>query len=207
VRDRETKIELPEEFPEGLPVPEDDGAADHLPGKQLPSVVLESTARSVVDLSALPGVSVAYCFPLMGRPDSEMPQGWDEIPGARGCTPQSCAFCDHYADLRSLGARVFGISAQDCAFQKEIAERLRLPFELLSDEGLILAEALELPLLEADGLRLLRRLTLIIEDGRIQKAFYPVFPPDKNAEEVVQWLSAPDQTGRNRELTAEIHQR
>jgi peroxiredoxin len=190
VTDRETKIELPEELSEGLPVPEDDGAADHLPEKQLPSVALGSTAGNVVDLSALSGVSVAYCFPLMGRPESEMPQGWDEIPGARGCTPQSCAFRDHCAELRSLGARVFGISTQDSAFQKKIAERLRLPFELLSDEGLILAEALELPLLEADGLRLLRRLTLIIEDGRIQEDFYRVFPPDKNAEEVVRWLSA-----------------
>ena len=188
--DRETNVDLPEELPEGLPVPEDDGAADHLPEKQLPSVALESTAGNVVDLSALAGVTVAYCFPLMGRPDSEMPQGWDEIPGARGCTPQSCAFRDHHAELRSLGARVFGISAQDSAFQEQIAERLLLPFELLSDENLILAEALSLPTFKVEGLRLLRRLTLIVADGQIQKVFYPVFPPDKNAEEVVQWLSA-----------------
>ena len=180
----------PNELPEGLPVPEDDGAADHLPGKRLPSVALRSTAGNVVDLSALPGVTVAYCFPLMGRPDSDMPQGWDEIPGARGCTPQSCAFRDHHAELRSLGARIFGISAQDSAFQKKIAERLHLPFELLSDEDLILAEALTLPTFEAEGLRLLRRLTLIMADGQIQKVFYPVFPPDKSAEEVVRWLSA-----------------
>ncbi len=188
--DRETKIELPEELPKGLPVPEDDGAADHLPGKRLPSVALRSTAGNVVDLSALAGVTVAYCFPMMGRPDGEMPVGWDEIPGARGCTPQSCAFRDHHAELRSLGARVFGISAQDSAFQKKVAERLHLPFELLSDEGLILAEALSLPTFEVEGLRLLRRLTLIVADGQIQKVFYPVFPPNKNAEEVVQWLSA-----------------
>ena len=180
----------PNELPEGLPVPEDDGAADHLPGKRLPSVALRSTAGNVVDLSALLGVTVAYCFPLMGRPDSDMPQGWDEIPGARGCTPQSCAFRDHHAELRSLGARIFGISAQDSAFQKRIAERLHLPFELLSDEDLILAEALSLPTFEVEGLRLLRRLTLIMADGLIQKVFYPVFPPDKNAEEVVRWLSA-----------------
>ena len=180
----------PNELPEGLPVPEDDGAADHLSGKRLPSVALKSTARNVVDLSALAGVTVAYCFPMMGRPDSEMPQGWDEIPGARGCTPQSCAFRDHHAELRSLGARIFGISAQESAFQKKIAERLHLPFELLSDEDLILAEALSLPTFEVDGLRLLRRLTLIVADGQIQKVFYPVFPPDKNAEEVMQWLLA-----------------
>ncbi len=180
----------PNVLPEGLPVPKDDGAADHLPGKRLPSVALKSTAGNVVDLSALAGVSVAYCFPMMGRPDSEMPQGWDEIPGARGCTPQSCAFRDHHAELRGLGARVYGISAQDGAFQRKIAERLHLPFELLSDEDLILAEALSLPTFEVEGLRLLRRLTLIVADGQIQKVFYPVFPPDKNAGEVVRWLSA-----------------
>ncbi len=188
--DRETKIEPPEESTKDLPVPEDDGAANHLPGKRLPSVALKSTAGNVVDLSALAGVTVAYCFPLMGRPDSEMPQGWDEIPGARGCTPQSCAFRDHHAELRSLGARVFGISVQDSVFQKKIAERLHLPFELLSDQDLVLAEALSLPTFEVEGTRLLRRLTLIVADGQIQKVFYPVFPPDKNAEEVVQWLLA-----------------
>ena len=186
--DIDTGIDLPEHLPEGLPVPDDDGAADHLTGKRLPSVALRSTAGNVVDLSALAGVSVAYCFPLMGLPDGEMPQGWDEIPGARGCTPQSCAFRDHHAELRALGARVFGISAQKSTFQREIAERLHLPFELLSDEDLVLAEALSLPTFEVDGLRLLRRLTLILADGRIQKVFYPVFPPDKNAEDVVRWL-------------------
>jgi peroxiredoxin len=190
VTDRETKIELPEELPKGLPFPEDDGAADHLPGKRLPSVALKSAAGDLVDLSDLAGVTVAYCFPMMGRPGSEMPVGWDEIPDARGCTPQSCAFRDHHVELRSLGARVFGISAQDSGFQKKIAERLHLPFELLSDEDLILAEALSLPTLEVEGMRLLRRVTLIVADGQIQKVFYPVFPPDKNAEEVVKWLSA-----------------
>jgi peroxiredoxin len=192
---KETKIELPEELPEGLPVPEDDGAADYLPGKQLPSVALKSTAGGVVDLSSLPGVTVAYCFPQMGQPDSEMPRGWDDSPGARGCTPQTCSFRDHDADLRALGAQVYGISAQDVAFQKNLAERPHLPFELLSDEDLILAEALSLPTFEVAGLRLLRRLTLIVADGRIQKVFYPVFPPDKNAEEAVQWLSAASHFG------------
>lgn len=179
----------PNELPEGLPVPEDDGAADHLPGKRLPSVALRSTAGNAVDLSALAGMTVAYCFPMMGCPDSDMPQGWDEIPGARGCTPQSCAFRDYHAALRSIGVRIFGISAQDSACQKKIAERLHLPFELLSDEDLVLAEALSLPTFEVEGLRLLRRLTMIVADGQIQKVFYPVFPPDKNAEEVAQWLS------------------
>jgi peroxiredoxin len=180
----------PNELLRGLPLPEDDGAADHLPGKRLPSVALKSAAGDLVDLSDLAGVTVAYCFPMMGRPGSEMPVGWDEIPDARGSTPQSCAFRDHHVELRSLGARVFGISAQDSGFQKKIAERLHLPFELLSDEDLILAEALSLPTLEVEGMRLLRRVTLIVADGQIQKVFYPVFPPDKNAEEVVKWLSA-----------------
>ena len=187
--DRETKVDLPEELPEGLPVPENDGAADHLPGKQLPSVALESTAGSAVDLSALPGVTVAYCFPLMGRPDSEMPQGWDEIPGARGCTPQSCAFRDHHEELRALGACVFGLSTQETEYQQEAAERLHLPFELLSDEELTFAKALRLPTFEVEGMTLIKRLTLVVEDGRIEKVFYPVFPPDENAEEVIGWLS------------------
>src|ERR687893_367771 len=163
------------ELPEGLPIPVDDGAGDHLPGTRLPAVPLRSTTGNVVELVSLAGRTVVYCYPRMGRPNEEMPQGWDEIPGARGCTPQSCAFRDHHAELRRLGARVFGISAQDSAFQKKLAQRLRLPFELLSDQDLTLAEAHGLPLLEADGLRLLRRLTLIVADGQIQKVFYPVF--------------------------------
>jgi peroxiredoxin len=117
-----------------------------------------------------------------------MPQGWDEIPGARGCTPQSCTFRDHHAELRSLGARVFGLSTQDTEYQREAAERLRLPFELLSDEDLAFAKALDLPVFEAEGMALLKRLTLVIKDGRVEKVFYPVFPPNENAEEVIRWL-------------------
>jgi peroxiredoxin len=176
------------DLPEGLPAPTDDGAANHLPGMQLPSVPLISTSGDTVDLSSLSGETVVYCYPMTGRPDRELPQGWDEIPGARGCTPQSCSFRDHHSELRDLGVRVFGLSTQSTGYQQEAAGRLQLPFELLSDERLAFAEALGLPTFEADGMTLLKRLTLIIEDGRIEKVFYPVFPPDKNAEEVLAWL-------------------
>ena len=178
-----------DELPENLPVPVDDGAADHLPRMRLPSVPLRSTAGNVVDLASLDGRTVVYCYPLTGRPDRDLPQGWDEIPGARGCTPQSCAFRDHHAELRSLGARVYGLSAQDTEYQREAAERLRLPFELLSDEDLAFVKVLGLPTFEVEGTILLKRLTFILKDGLIEKVFYPVFPPNKNAEEVLEWLS------------------
>jgi peroxiredoxin len=177
------------EVPEGLPEPKDDGACDHLPGMKLPSVSLTSTSGDHIDLSALAGTTVVYCYPLTGRPDRKLPQGWDEIPGARGCTPQSCAFRDHHAELKDLGSRVFGLSAQSTAYQREAAERLNLPYGLLSDEDLEFAEALGLPTFEADGMILIKRLTLVIENGEILKAFYPVFPPGRNAEEVIGWLS------------------
>ena len=174
---------------EGLPEPTDDGACDHLPDLDLPSVPLTSTSGDRVDLSALTGTTVVYCYPLTGRPDQELPGGWDEIPGARGCTPQSCAFRDHHADLRDLGARVFGLSTQTSAYQQEAAQRLHLPFPLLSDENLELARALDLPTFDAEGMTLVKRVTLIVEDGEIRKVFYPVFPPGRNAEEVILWLS------------------
>ena len=177
------------EVPQGLPVPTDDGACDHLPGMRLPSVSLMSTAGDQVDLSALTGTTIVYCYPLTGRPDQNLPPGWDEIPGARGCTPQSCAFRDHHAELRELGARVFGLSAQDTAYQREASGRLHIPFLLLSDEKREFARALELPTFEAEGMTLIKRLTLVIEEGEILKVFYPVFPPGKNAEEAANWLS------------------
>lgn len=178
------------EPPENLPIPNDDGASDHLlPGIRLPSVPLASTAGTMVDLSAVSGRSVVYCYPMTGRPDKELPAGWDDIPGARGCTPQSCAFRDHQEELTALGARVFGLSTQDTDYQREARERLHLPFELLSDEKLAFAKALGLPTFEVEGTTLLRRLTMIANGGRIEKVFYPVFPPGQNAEEVVAWLS------------------
>ena len=178
-----------QELPDGLPVPEDDGACDHLPGKVLPSHSLPSTSGGPVNLSALPGRTVVYCYPMTGRPDRDLPDGWDAIPGTRGCTPQSCGFRDHHGEIRALGARVFGLSTQDTTYQREAAERLGLPFELLSDEGLSFANALGLPTFEADGTTKIKRLTLVVDDGRIEKVFYPVFPPGENAGEVATWLS------------------
>jgi peroxiredoxin len=178
----------PYELPNDLPVPEDDGAADHLPGMRLPPVSLAATSGEVVDLSTLAGRTVVYCYPMTGRPDRSLPTGWDEIPGARGCTPQSCSFRDHHAELRALGASGFGLSTQDTDYQSEAATRLHLPFALLSDADLAFARALGLPTFEVDGMVLLKRLTLVIDEGWIEKVFYPVFPPDRSAEEVVEWL-------------------
>ena len=188
------RTENPYELPEDLPVPTDDGAADHLPGIQIPSVSLSSTSGETVDLSALPGRTVVYCYPMTGRPGSVLPSGWDEIPGARGCTPQSCSFRDHHAELRTLGARVFGLSTQDTDYQREATQRLHLPFALLSDEELAFADTLRLPTFEVEDMVLLKRLTLIIRDGRIEKVFYPVFPPDRSAQDVVGWLEASGRT-------------
>jgi peroxiredoxin len=177
------------ELPEGIPTPVDDEACDHLPGMRLPPVALPSTSGEPVNLSSLRGKTVVYCYPRTGRPDENQPRGWDEIPGALGCTPQSCAFRDHHAELQTLGARVFGLSTQDTGYQREAVERLHLPFELLSDEGLAFVTALNLPTFEVEGMPLIKRLTLVIHNGRIEKVFYPMFPPGENASEVVEWLS------------------
>jgi len=177
------------ELPTDLPVPVDDGACDHLAGMRVPSVPLHSTAGRSVDLANLPGRTVIYCYPRTGRPDVDPPQGWNEIPGARGCTPQSCAFRDHFKELQSLGAGVFGLSTQTTEYQREAAERLHLPFELLSDANLTFAKALRLPTFQVESMTLIKRLTMIIRDARIEKVFYPVFPPDRNAEEVARWLA------------------
>jgi peroxiredoxin len=176
-------------LPENLPVPVDDGACDHLAGLEVPSIALPSTAGRLIDLASQLGTTVVYCYPRTGRPDQPIPAGWDDIPGARGCTPQSCAFRDHYRELQVLGAQVFGLSSQDTDYQREAVQRLHLPFELLSDANLDFARALQLPTFEVEGMTLIKRLTLVIADGRIVKVFYPVFPPDKNADEVVAWLS------------------
>jgi peroxiredoxin len=177
-------------LPEGLPVPVDDGACDHLPGLAVPAILLPSTAGRRVDLAALPGRTVVYLYPHTGRPDRDALPGWNEVPGARGCTPQSCAFRDHAAELRELGVAVFGLSTQDTEYQREAVERLHLPFELLSDERFALVDALRLPTFELAGTRFVQRVTLVLRDGTIEKVFYPVFPPDRNAEEVIRWLRA-----------------
>jgi peroxiredoxin len=178
------------ELPHDLPVPLDDGACNHLTGMPLPSVPLASTAGRVVDLASFGGRTVVYGYPRTGRPDQDPPTGWNAIPGARGCMPQSCGFLDHFQDLQRLGVQVFGLSTQDTDYQREVVERLHLPFELLSDAELTFAHVLRLPTFEVEGMTLIKRLTLIIADGRIEKVFYPVFPPDENAAEVIAWLAA-----------------
>lgn len=177
-------------LPPGLARPEDDGAADHLSGMSLPAVILRATSGESVDMSALAGRGVVYIYPMTGRPGTALPAGWDMIPGARGCTPQSCAFADHHEQLKGLGVRrLFGLSTQDTDYQREARERLHLPFDLLSDADFRFGDALRLPCFEADGMRLYKRMTLVLDGNRISKVFYPVFPPDANAAEVVDWLS------------------
>jgi len=172
-----------------LPAPEDDGAAAHLAGAPLPAVALEATDGTTVRLSELRGRTVLYVYPLTGRPDRALPGGWEDIPGARGCTPQACAFRDHFSQLRQAGvANVFGLSVQDAAYQREAADRLHLPFALLSDAKYEFASGMRLPTFDVAGITLLRRLTMIIEDRRVMKVFYPVFPPDQNAADVLRWL-------------------
>lgn len=172
-----------------IPAPEDDGLADHLPDMALPSVELPATDGKTLDLSKQAGLMVVYAYPMTGRPDSPLPDGWNELPGARGCTPQSCAFRDHAAELAALGvSAVYGLSTQSTEHQREAAERLNLPFTLLSDASLELSNALRLPLFEVDGMTMNKRVTMIIRDGVILKIFYPVFPPDSNATDVIAYL-------------------
>jgi peroxiredoxin len=178
------------DLPADLPVPVDDGACDHLPGMRLPSLALTATDGTTVNLSTLPGRTIVYVYPRTGRPDQPLPTGWDAIPGARGCTPQSCAYRDVAAELGTLGARIFGLSTQDTAYQQEAVARLHLPFSLLSDERLALTTALSLPTFEVDGMTLIKRLTLIVNDGAIETVFSPVFPPDADAANVAAWLRA-----------------
>jgi peroxiredoxin len=178
-------------LPADLPVPEDDAAADHLTGLAVPSLVMPSTSGGTANLAELAeGPLVAYAYPRTGTPGQPLPLGWNEIPGARGCTPQSCAYRDSLTEFTRLGASVVGISTQDAAEQLKFSRREHIPFALLSDSGLQLAAELGLPTFEADGMTLYRRLTFVAEAGRIVKAFYPVFPPDRNAADVLAWLAA-----------------
>jgi len=181
----------PTVLPEDLPVPRDDGAARHLAGARLPALALAATDGAQVDLSALAGRTVVYVYPRTGRPGQASPTGWDGIAGARGCTPQSCGFRDHFAELKRLGvAQLFGLSTQDTDYQREAVERLHLPFAILSDADLKLTRALDLPTFTVDGMTLIRRMAWVIDDGVITRVFYPVFPPDRNAEEVVSWIQS-----------------
>lgn len=175
-------------LPDDLPVPADDGACGHLPGKKLPALSLSATHGEFIDISVHTGWLVIYCYPMTGRPDRELPDNWDAIPGARGCTPQACAFRDRYREITDHNVLMYGLSTQTTAYQLEAKQRLHLPFELLSDHNLAFANALKLPLFEVDNQRLIKRLTLIALDGIIKKIFYPVFPPDTNASQVIEWL-------------------
>jgi peroxiredoxin len=182
----------PNILPPHIPIPQDDGAARHLAGMTLPDLALPATDGASVNLSALKGRTVVYIYPRTGVPGQALPTGWDDIPGARGCTPQSCSFRDHFGELKRLGVtQLYGLSTQDSAYQREAASRLHLPFSILSDEKLALAQALRLPTFSVDGMTLIKRMALVIDEGVIVKAFYPVFPPDKNAEEVIAWLQNP----------------
>jgi peroxiredoxin len=176
-------------LPPNLPKPIDDGACRHLPGKHLPPVILPSTAGRMVNMGALTAArTVIFCYPMTGVPGKALPEGWDLIPGARGCTPQACGFRDHYRQFRELGADVFGLSTQTTEYQKEMAERLHLPFEVLSDSEFKLCNALTLPTFVVDSMRLIKRLTLVVEHDLINAVFYPVFPPNEDAEQVINWL-------------------
>ena len=180
-----------EDLPADLPVPEDDGAAAHLTGAVMPPISLPATTGGTVDLSTLGPRAIVYVYPMTGTPGVALPEGWDDVPGARGCTPESMGFRSHYDELTALGAQVFGLSAQTTAEQAEAAERLALPFPLLSDSGLVLAERLRLPTFTAaDGVVRYKRLTLVLDYGTISRVFYPVFPPNQHAAEVLGWLQA-----------------
>lgn len=172
-----------------LPEPHDDGAAHHLAGAQLPNIHLDATDGSRVAMAELTGRTIFFVYPMTGQPGASLPAGWDGIPGARGCTPQSCAFRDYFAELRAAGAdRVFGLSTQDTNYQREAVERLHLPFALLSDAKFEFADALQLPRFTIGAVRYLKRMTLIVDGASVSKVFYPVFPPDRNASDVLAYL-------------------
>ena len=175
-------------MPDDLPVPEDDGAADHLLSAVVPAIALKATTGETIRLDELKGRTVLFCYPRTGRPDEELPLGWDAIPGARGCTPETCGFRDAHSQFADAGARVIALSTQSTDYQRELADRLGLPFPVLSDEDLEFTNALRLPTFETSGMTLLKRITLVIDDGRITSVFYPVFPPDTHAAEVLDEL-------------------
>jgi peroxiredoxin len=184
-----TRLHDPGTLPTDLPVPQDDGAARHLPGHRVPSLALAATDGTMVSLAALAGRTVVFVYPRTGRPGEDPPDGWEAIPGARGCTVQACGFRDQAAVLRGCGvAQLFGLSTQDTDYQREAVARLHLPYDILSDVDLALTRALLLPTFAVAGVTLLKRLVLVIDDGVIAQMFYPVFPPDQSAAQVIAWL-------------------
>lgn len=178
------------QLPENLPVPVDDGACRHLTGMQIPRISLRSTSGNVINLAEIKNpTTVLFCYPMTGKPGEPLPPGWDMIPGARGCTPETCSFRDHHEEMTKAGARVLGISTQSVEEQREMVERLHVPFEVLSDKDLALVHALDLPTFEIEGRVFIKRLTMIVRQTRIAHVFYPVFPPNAHADEVLAWLS------------------
>jgi peroxiredoxin len=176
-------------LPADLPVPKDNGACNHLLGMHIPNLSLAATVgpqRNVADIAKTP--TVLFFYPRTGRPNEPAPADWDQIPGARGCTPQSCGFRDEFKSFVELGVQVFGVSSQSTAFQQEFAGRTELPYPILSDENFALTNNLKLPTFTYNGQRLIKRLAIYVNSGRIEKVFYPVFPPDKNAATVLAWL-------------------
>jgi peroxiredoxin len=176
------------ELPSDLPRPLDDGAANHLVGMSLPQLTLQATTGVRINVGAIPGLLVVYCYPMTGQPNVALPEGWDQIPGARGCTPQSCSFRDHYQEIQDLGAAVMGLSVQSSEYQMEMAQRLHLPFPVLSDVDCEFQQTLRLPTFLAAGMTLLKRLTLVAKDGRIVAVHYPVFPSDSDPQWVLERL-------------------
>jgi peroxiredoxin len=184
-----SKIDFP--LPTDLPRPSDDGTADHLIGMRLPNLSLRATGGRTIQLEKLGvGRTVIYCYPMTGVPGTPLPEGWDLVPGARGCTPQACNFRDRHKELTQFGVAVYGLSTQSTEYQREMAERNHLPFEILSDSEFRLCDALRLPTFTMAGTRLLKRLTLIIKGGEIEHVFYPVFPSNESADRVIEWLKA-----------------
>ncbi len=177
------------QLPDNLPIPVDDGACDHLVGMLLPSLLLKTTSKGSLDLSAEKGIIVIFFYPMIGRPDSPPMIGWNEIPGARGCTPQTCSYRDYYNHLTELGAKVLGASSQVIEEQNEAVTRLKLPFELLNDSEFKLTESLNLPTFDYQGVKMIKRITLVVVNGVIRKVFYPVFPPNQDVNHVIFWLN------------------
>jgi peroxiredoxin len=176
------------ELPADLPIPQDDGSTNHLKGMKLPKVSLQASNGKRIDLADIKGRLVIYCYPMTGQPNVALPDGWDQIPGARGCTPQSCSFRDQYQELQALGAEVIGLSVQTTEYQKEMVDRLHLPFPVVSDLHYQFQRALNMPTFVAAGMTLLKRVTLIANNGVIEAVHYPIFPSDSDAAWVVHYL-------------------
>lgn len=176
------------QLPTDLPIPQDDGAANHLLGMRIPDLSLRATTGKQINVGAIKGRLLIYCYPMTGQPNVALPHGWDQIPGARGCTPQSCAFRDHHQELQTLGAEVIGLSVQSTEYQQEMAERLHLPFPVLSDADYQFQKALQLPTFVAAGMTLLKRITIIANHGVIEAVHYPIFPSDSDPAWVIAYL-------------------